>query len=1644
MEAPNRLALQLDAEISAVITAMRQNAKWAVVPGKYNEEDQMEPEPHYEDFRSLRRKIFDWEDWSAVQPLEFLAPFLKLVREPEVSGPITGVALTALWRLLSSGVLGMQCKGAAEAVNAIVDNTTQCKFEATSPASDEVVLFNILQVLQAVVKCEAGVFLTDESICKAYQAAFMLGNLDADLRSNRNSREVSELLTHYSRQIMGEVTSVVFERLQELEPGSPAADEAAAAGGVLPHISSVVAAAAAEAAAAKAAAAAEAAAANAAVLAAEAEAAAAVAAAAEAAAAAAPAAAQRRLDGEGGSSGMSSGSGPDDEYAMFGLAMVHRAVLAGGPALQLHEALLGLLHRELFAAMTAAAQSASLGVVAGICQVLLAVWQVLGPCSMLQMEAVLQSVLLRLADGKDAASPEQQEAALEGLLDLTRCPGFMHAVFLSCDCRLERSNLFEDLAGLLCRTAFPGGSSGSRGLGPMHLISLEALLALLAALAERLNDPPPQLQPSSCLGKYVDVWGPVCRGETLPIEQIIGHSAATAGLAAALGAAAAEPAGGITSSSGTHYSSWAAAAAAGGGLQDQQQQQQQQQSIGMSVAAAAAAAEVAAFEKGLKQRVMLAVDHFNKDYKKGFQFLQANKLLPELRIQDAADSSDASAAAAGGSSSSDPPPKHITTSSAEHAVDEDTLAQCIGYFLRVCPGLKKTTIGELLGEPDRFYLKVLDAFTSTFNFSGLSFDVGLRTFLESFKLPGEAQKIDRIINTFGKAYFKNAPDIFANEDAAYILAYSVIMLNTDRHNSQVKKKMEEAEFCRNLRGVNAGQDFPKPFLSGIYHSICSSPLRMSDTVGPPAVTGPAATALWALMAERTSKPRGSALILPPAVRHCFDTMMFRLVWGQSVHAMGVVLEHAETDAVARAALDGLRTATRLAAHYDVEGVADSAVLLLAKFSGSLTPAIPKPRVAFGRDKKACAAVEMMFLIVTRYGDCIRSSWSNVLELVLRLDKLDILPPALEALLDSDVWGVPAAGACAAAGPAAAAAAAPAASAAANGSAAADGADTAAAAAAPPGGAVGRPLRTARQRRAAGAGSRRGGLGGGVGVGSGFLRSVTQLIALQEPEYEAKGSPTEKQYEATALDVLHSKCAIQDVFADSRFLKQEALQALVAAIISAPGTLPRPPPLAAGGAQQHAAAGPGSGDGAKQAQIDRSGSSAMVDWEAAELCLDLLLVVLLRNRDRLSLLWPPVFDHLCAIIRGKGVEGTLVAAAAVGLLRLCQRLLPCKPEAAEPLLRGLQLVPSLDPEVAWLNAEVIAAEMLALVQVASPHIKAQWAWASACNLIKMTSVRPEAFPVSLEALRWVVMHSLTPLNYVLALEASVWFIERAALEHTKLKERCLALLGRLAGWLEGWSASLAGAGLSAQQLATFATAKSEFWLYLVEMLAKLAEHPDLQVRSAATAMLQTAAVSAEALGVLPGSIERGLRERMLPPVELLNKKVGSKARDMPQAEVTVAELVRVVSKAMLLHLPVLVALPGFASLWLAVLGALAAAAATGSEALSEAAAAALQNLLIMLHEMGVLQPTWADSQQNLWQHTWHVAHKISSNLNPQMLSPAVNPARQQQQQPGPAGLASLPQVQQQQQYVGVVEAAAAAAVSDGGLVPAAAVPPQPAS
>ena len=44
-------------------------------------------------------------------------------------------------------------------------------------------------------------------------------------------------------------------------------------------------------------------------------------------------------------------------------------------------------------------------------------------------------------------------------------------------------------------------------------------------------------------------------------------------------------------------------------------------------------------------------------------------------------------------------------------------------------------------------------------FKGLSFDAALRLYLESFRLPGEAQKIDRIVNCYGRYYYEANPEV---------------------------------------------------------------------------------------------------------------------------------------------------------------------------------------------------------------------------------------------------------------------------------------------------------------------------------------------------------------------------------------------------------------------------------------------------------------------------------------------------------------------------------------------------------------------------------------------------------------------------------------------------------------------------------------------------------------------------------------------------------------------------------------------------------------------------------------------------------------------------------------------------------------------
>ena len=63
----------------------------------------------------------------------------------------------------------------------------------------------------------------------------------------------------------------------------------------------------------------------------------------------------------------------------------------------------------------------------------------------------------------------------------------------------------------------------------------------------------------------------------------------------------------------------------------------------------------------------------------------------------------------------------------------------------------------------------------------------------------------------------------------YVLAFSLIMLNTDAHSSQIKKRMTQQEFVNMNRGINDSGDLPTPFLEGLYQEIVSNEIKIKDT-----------------------------------------------------------------------------------------------------------------------------------------------------------------------------------------------------------------------------------------------------------------------------------------------------------------------------------------------------------------------------------------------------------------------------------------------------------------------------------------------------------------------------------------------------------------------------------------------------------------------------------------------------------------------------------------------------------------------------------------------------------------------------------------------------------------------------------------------
>eukprot|EP00794_Sanderia_malayensis_P008834 gene8834-9780_t len=155
----------------------------------------------------------------------------------------------------------------------------------------------------------------------------------------------------------------------------------------------------------------------------------------------------------------------------------------------------------------------------------------------------------------------------------------------------------------------------------------------------------------------------------------------------------------------------------------------------------------------------------------------------------------------------------------------------VAAFLYKGENLNKVKIGEYLGEKEDFNIDVLKHFVALHDFKDKLLVDALRDFLWNFRLPGEAQKIDRMMESFAERYCNQNVTEFKIPDTCYVLSFSIIMLNTNLHNPSVKDKQTLDGFINMNRGINNGDDLSAELLTELYESIRDEPFKIPEDDG---------------------------------------------------------------------------------------------------------------------------------------------------------------------------------------------------------------------------------------------------------------------------------------------------------------------------------------------------------------------------------------------------------------------------------------------------------------------------------------------------------------------------------------------------------------------------------------------------------------------------------------------------------------------------------------------------------------------------------------------------------------------------------------------------------------------------------------------
>ncbi|KIJ70020.1 hypothetical protein HYDPIDRAFT_164203 [Hydnomerulius pinastri MD-312] len=348
-----------------------------------------------------------------------------------------------------------------------------------------------------------------------------------------------------------------------------------------------------------------------------------------------------------------------------------------------------------------------------------------------------------------------------------------------------------------------------------------------------------------------------------------------------------------------------------------------------------------------------------------------------------------------------------------------SLPQDIARFLLVTDGLSKAMIGEYLGEgdSDEVNVAIMHAFVDLLDFRSLNFIDALRRFLQAFRLPGESQKIDRFMLKFAERYIAgNSQTLFKNADTAYVLAYSTIMLNTDAHSPQVKNRMTKADFIRNNRGINDGEDLPEELLTSIFDEIQNNEIRMKDEIDAATNLPNAGPGIANVLANVGRDLQKEAYMLQSngmanKTEALFRTLMrsqrrsrageqffsashfvhvrpmFEVAWIPFLAGLSGPLQNTDDLEVVDLCLDGFKNAIRIVCFFDLELERNAFVTTLGKFTFLNNLGEMKA--------KNMEAIKALLDVAVNEGNHLKGSWREVLSCVSQLERMQLISSGVE-------------------------------------------------------------------------------------------------------------------------------------------------------------------------------------------------------------------------------------------------------------------------------------------------------------------------------------------------------------------------------------------------------------------------------------------------------------------------------------------------------------------------------------------------------------------------------------------------------------------------------------------------------------------------